>query len=98
MRKVIADQSMSLDGFSTGPNVIVGNFLGDGGERLHDWMFRDEGPTGRDAQVRDELFKTSGAVSAEPVMIDARSRGQTCGARATRHRRDGRGLTPRRRR
>ena len=31
--------SMSLDGFITGPNVGVGNGLGDNGERLHDWMF-----------------------------------------------------------
>jgi dihydrofolate reductase len=70
MRKVIADQSMSLDGFSTGPNVLVGNPLGDGRERLHEWMFRDAGPTGRDAQVRDELFKTSGAVMMGRRMFD----------------------------
>ena len=70
MSKVVADQSISLDGFSTGPNVVAGNTLGDGGERLHEWMFRDEGPTGRDAQVRDELFKTSGAVVMGKRMFD----------------------------
>jgi hypothetical protein len=33
------DISMSLDGFVTGPGEGVGNPLGEGGERLHDWMF-----------------------------------------------------------
>lgn len=31
--------SMSLDGFITGPNVRPDNGLGDGGERLHEWIF-----------------------------------------------------------
>ena len=53
--KVIADQSMSLDGFSTGPNVRVGNGMGDGGDRLHEWMgWEDGGPAAR-AGARDEL-------------------------------------------
>ncbi len=34
MGKVIADQSVSLDGFSAGPNVGMGNGMGDGGEGL----------------------------------------------------------------
>jgi dihydrofolate reductase len=38
MGKVIADMSMSLDGFSTGPNDGPGNPLGEGGDRLHEWM------------------------------------------------------------
>jgi len=47
--KVIADQSMSLDGFSTGPNVGVENGMGDGGDRLHEWMgWEDGGPAGWD--------------------------------------------------
>ena len=32
MGKVIADQSVSLDGFSAGPNVGTGIGMGDGGE------------------------------------------------------------------
>jgi hypothetical protein len=31
--------SMSVDGFVAGPNQSVQNGLGDGGERLHDWVF-----------------------------------------------------------
>jgi dihydrofolate reductase len=33
--------SMSLDGFIAGPNDGPGNGLGDGGERLHDWLLAD---------------------------------------------------------
>src|SRR6266545_4135089 len=39
MGKVTSDVSVSLDGFVTGPNVGVGNGMGDDGDRLHDWMF-----------------------------------------------------------
>jgi hypothetical protein len=38
MGNVIADMSMSLDGFSTGPNDSPENPLGEGGDRLHEWM------------------------------------------------------------
>ncbi len=48
MGKVIADQSVSLDGFSAGPNVGMGNGMGDGGEELHSWMFAEGGRTRRD--------------------------------------------------
>jgi hypothetical protein len=39
MTQVYFHISMSLDGFVTGPNEGVGNGMGDGGERLHGWMF-----------------------------------------------------------
>src|SRR6266536_3240205 len=64
MQKVIADQSVSLDGLSAGPNVRVGNPLGDGGERLHEW-YEDGGD-----QVRDELFGESGAMVMGRRMFD----------------------------
>jgi hypothetical protein len=38
MGRVAADMSMSLDGFIAGPNDGIRNPLGDGGERLHEWM------------------------------------------------------------
>ena len=38
MNKVIYDTSMSLDGFITGPDPRSGEPLGDGGDRLHEWM------------------------------------------------------------
>lgn len=48
MGRVIADQSVSLDGFNAGPNVWIGNGMGDGGEEFHAWMGSEAGQTGRD--------------------------------------------------
>ena len=41
MASTVLSMSMSLDGFIAGPNETVENGLGDGGERLHDWVFSD---------------------------------------------------------
>ena len=38
MGRVVLDVSMSLDGFTAGPNVREAEPMGDGGERLHTWM------------------------------------------------------------
>jgi dihydrofolate reductase len=38
MSEVYAQLSMSLDGFVAGPNDSPANGLGDGGERLHEWV------------------------------------------------------------
>jgi dihydrofolate reductase len=43
MSKVIFDISMSLDGFVTAANVRPEAPLGDGGERLHDWVSAEGG-------------------------------------------------------
>ena len=68
MGKVYCQISMSLDGFTTGPNVRVGNGLGDGGERLHDWMF--DAKTDADARIVDERYATTGAVVLGKRMFD----------------------------
>lgn len=68
MSKVICNISMSLDGCITGPNVRVGNGLGDNGERLHDWMF--DAKTDTDARIVDELYATTGAVILGKGMFD----------------------------
>jgi dihydrofolate reductase len=39
MSKVICHQAISLDGFSAGPNQSLENPIGEGGMRLHEWMF-----------------------------------------------------------
>jgi dihydrofolate reductase len=69
MTAVVLDMSMSLDGFVTGPDPRAGAPLGDGGHRLHNWMFGgNAGPGGPDealdvnAAVVQELFATTGAV------------------------------------
>ena len=63
MGKVIIIVSMSLDGFVGGPNPRVAAPLGDGGERLHEWMFA-AAPHPFDAAVAGSRFtvETVGAV------------------------------------
>jgi hypothetical protein len=70
MGKVTVDISMSLDGFIAGPNDSVENPLGDGGERIHEWVYdlaswRERhgiagGRTDTDAEVLDEGFENTG--------------------------------------
>jgi dihydrofolate reductase len=64
--------SMSLDGFIAGPNEGPGNGLGDGGERLHEWIFAgaatDQGgvpgrPAGVNGQIIDESVATGAVVA-----------------------------------
>ena len=43
MGATVLYMSMSLDGFIAGPNAGPGNGLGDGGERLHDWVLTGAG-------------------------------------------------------
>lgn len=42
MSKVFFDVGMSLDGFIAGPNGGANNTLGDGGIKIHDWMFKQK--------------------------------------------------------
>ena len=73
MSKTVLNMSMSLDGYIAGPNESVDNGLGDGGGRLHEWVFPDaEGGdfeaaaarlTGVNRQLYDE-FMSTGAVVA----------------------------------
>lgn len=73
MAATVLYMSMSLDGFVTGPNVAPDNGLGDGGERLHDWVLTQGPDVGLDALIdRDRgvngqvvaEFMTTGAVIA----------------------------------
>ncbi|MFI7501686.1 dihydrofolate reductase family protein [Streptomyces sp. NPDC049687] len=59
MTRIIADISVSLDGFVTGPDPGPDNGLGTGGEALHTWAFSDD-PV--DRQVLREATARSGAV------------------------------------
>ncbi len=43
MAKVIAGITMSIDGYITGPDDGPGKGLGEGGERLHYWVFGGHG-------------------------------------------------------
>ena len=63
--------TMSLDGFIAGPNASLAEPLGEGGERLHDWIVRlaswrkyhglEGGETGADAELAEELVGSIGA-------------------------------------
>jgi dihydrofolate reductase len=68
MSKVTSQISMSLDGFITGPNVRVGNGMGDDGDRLHDWMF--DAKTETDAAIVAERYASTGAVVIGKRMFD----------------------------
>ena len=67
MSSSVLYMSMSLDGFITGPDDDVGQGLGRGGERLHDWLGDSDGdapgfhPSEPSGGVFDELMAT-GAV------------------------------------
>jgi dihydrofolate reductase len=71
MTKVSAGITMSLDGYVTGPDDGPEKGLGEGGERLHYWVFGgpwtyDEepegGPSGEDAEWLAESSSRAGAV------------------------------------
>jgi dihydrofolate reductase len=73
MAKVLAGITTSLDGYITGPNDGPEAGLGEGGERLHYWVFggpwtydsEPKGePTGEDATWLEETISRLGAVVA----------------------------------
>jgi dihydrofolate reductase len=61
MSKVFASITTSVDGYVTGPDDGPGKGLGEGGERLHYWVFGgpwsyDDEPTGKPGLVEQEWF------------------------------------------
>ncbi|MCC2033939.1 dihydrofolate reductase family protein [Microbacterium sp. BWT-G7] len=61
MGNTVLYMSMSLDGYIAGPNETDVNGLGDGGGRLHEWVFPPEG--GVNSRIVEE-FMATGAVVA----------------------------------
>jgi dihydrofolate reductase len=72
MGKLTLNITMSLDGFIAGPNQTIEQPLGEGGERIHEWMyglaaFRERhgqsgGETNADSDVVEESVSSTGAV------------------------------------
>ena len=60
MTRVIADISISLDGFVTGPDPSQEEGLGRGGEALHTWAIDSDDPV--DEEMLREATERSGAV------------------------------------
>ena len=71
MAKLTLDITMSLDGFVAGPNPSLEQPLGEGGDRLHEWMvglesFRERhgltgGTTNADSEILEESMNATGA-------------------------------------
>ena len=61
MTMVVADMSMSVDGFVAGPHTDADHPLGVGGELLHRWLFADPQDP-RDSEVAAEVSAAVGAV------------------------------------
>src|SRR5438132_14411291 len=72
MARLILDITMSLDGFVAGPNQTLEHPLGEGGERLHEWVYglrawREShglagGETNSDSELVEEHVRRTGAV------------------------------------
>ena len=61
MTRIIADISVSLDGFVTGPDPSPDNGLGTGGGALHTWAFSDD--------PDDRLFLHEGTARSGAVVL-----------------------------
>lgn len=72
MTRVIADITVSLDGFVTGPDAGPGNGLGTGGRPLHNWAFSDD-PA--DRRLLSEGAARSGAVARERAEAASAAKG-----------------------
>jgi dihydrofolate reductase len=79
MGKVVGGITMSMDGFVTGPNDRLGAGLGDGGERLHYWVFGGPWTYGEeslgstsdvDQEYLDAVFSSGGAWLVGRTMHD----------------------------
>src|SRR3954462_13879455 len=80
MAKITAAITMSVDGFITGPDDGPGQGLGEGGERLHYWVFggpwsydteREGGAEGEDAAYLSEVTAQAGATVVGRNMYEA---------------------------
>jgi dihydrofolate reductase len=80
MSATVLDMSMSLDGFIAGPNETRENGLGDGGMRLHEWVFAGTdadpepqiaSPGGVNGQVFAELMATGAVVAGKGTVAPA---------------------------
>jgi dihydrofolate reductase len=73
---VLAAITTSIDGYYAGPDDRVGQGLGEGGERLHDWQWGGEygtnpdGPVEVDRRLLDERRERVGAVLAGRTTYD----------------------------
>ena len=80
MSSTVLYMSISVDGFIAGPNAGLGNGLGDGGHRLHEWALtstdsdreRIGRPPGVNGEVFDEMLATGAVVAGRGTFEPAR--------------------------
>jgi dihydrofolate reductase len=74
MGKLTLDITMSLDGFVAGPNQTIEQPLGEGGERLHEWVYglatwrESHGERGGETNADDDILKESLGSTGAVVM------------------------------
>src|SRR5687768_16576126 len=73
MTRIMADISVSLDGFVTGPGPGPRSGLGTGGEALHNWAFSTDP---EDRRILRETTARSGAVVLGRRLFDVVDRPQ----------------------
>ena len=71
MTRVVCQISVSVDGFAAGPNQSLENPIGEGGMRLHEWLFETnywkerqglpKGPVTADSEVAEQVSRGIGA-------------------------------------
>ncbi len=66
MGKVVLDISISLDGFITGPNDNHEQPLGEGGDQLHHWIWRDS------RMIKNEDLMQGGTTATTGAMVVGR--------------------------
>jgi dihydrofolate reductase len=81
MSATVLYMSMSLDGFIAGPNESSENGLGEGGERLHDWLWSGNEPggpsgvpgrpSGVNGRIYDEFMSTGAVVAGRATFEPA---------------------------
>ena len=76
MGRVVLDMTMSLDGFIAGPGAGVERPMGEGGLRLHKWLFEAS-----EGKVEDEIAREN-STSSGPGRPRARSASGSWGLRS----------------
>ena len=84
MSKLVLEISMSLDGYVAGPNATLDDPLGEGGERLHDWIVGldawreahglEGGDRTRDSELVEESMARTGRGDHGPQDVQRRRR------------------------
>ena len=67
MAATVLYMSMSLDGFIAGPNETPDNGLGDGGQRLHDWLITEGEPDAGDEDLRQAILGSASGVNRQVI-------------------------------